>query len=180
MSVITIEIKGVSAELALGNYMPGDSTILNDWQEFFHYNDLIHESQLLSDYITEIIIKQGDEVICQRKNPPFFKQEKQKSFCPVMEQDKFYLRTELVENAVYKAEFEVEDFDISKLAFETQDYDLLFKVGNSFVNGLLYNNRKVDLIWEKGEPVGNICLLCKFGYGYLVPVYDAVKKQYAE
>lgn len=177
MSVIKIEIKGVAAELILGNYMPGDPTIYNDWEEFYHYNDLIHESQLLSDYITEVTIKKDEELIYQKKNTPFFRMEKQKSFCPAMEQDRIYLRTECVENAVFVSEFETENFDVLKLVFETQDYDCLFKVTNSFVSSLLYDGEKHDLVWEKGEPVGNICLLCKFDKGYMIPIYDAIKKE---
>lgn len=180
MPVIQVEVTGVAAELVLGHYMPDDPTIYNDWQEFFHYNDLIHESQLLSNYISEIVIKKDGELIYQKKNAPFFDIEKQKSFSPIMEQNKLYLRTECVENALYKAEFEVKEFDVSKLTFETQDYDFLFKVSNSFVNNLLYNRKRVELVWVKGEPVGNICLLCNFDSGYLLPVYDAIKKESSE
>jgi len=32
------------------------------------------------------------------------------------------------------------------------------------------------LEWVSAHPVGDICLLCRFDNGYLVPFYDAVKK----
>ena len=57
MSKINIQLTGIAAELVLGNYMPKDSTIFNDWMEFYHFNDIIHETQLLTDYISEIEIK---------------------------------------------------------------------------------------------------------------------------
>lgn len=172
---IKLEIKGVGAELALGNYMPKDPTIYNDWQEFYHYDDLIHESQLLSDYVSEIVIWKDDKEFFKGKIPANqFKT--QKSFSPAMEQDLLYLRTECAENAVFSAEFETTEFDKNKLFFETQDYDLLFKVGKSFITNIIYENRKIDLEWKSATPVGNICLLCKFNAGYLVPVYDAINK----
>ena len=51
MSDITIQFTGVAAELVLGSYMPKDATIFNNWEEFFHYNNLINVSQLLTDHI---------------------------------------------------------------------------------------------------------------------------------
>ena len=42
MSHITIQLSGIAAELVLGNYMPTDPTIMKNWEEFYHYNDLIH------------------------------------------------------------------------------------------------------------------------------------------
>jgi len=62
------------------------------------------------------------------------------------------------------------------LQFETQDYDFLFKVGKSFVTKMLYNDKALELEWMSAKPVGNICLLCRFENGYLVPIYDAVKR----
>ncbi len=175
MERIEIEIKGVSAELVLGSYMPDDPTIYNEWQEFFRYDDLIHESQLLSDYVSEITIrKDGEQVFTG--HIPSGKFKPRKSFMPAMEQGALYLRTECVENAEYRCEFETESFDLNKLFFDTQDYDLLFKVGKSFVTNPVYDNKPLELTWVSGKPVGNLCLLCRFDNGYLVPVYDAVNK----
>lgn len=175
MGKIKIEIKGVSAELALGNYMPKDPTIYNDWQDFYHYADLIHESQLLSNYINEITIWKDDEEIFKGKIP-LNQFKTQKSFCPAMEQNGFYLRTECVENAIYSGEFESNEFNLNKLFFETQDYDLLFKTGTAFITNILYENKKIELEWNNGQAIGNICLLCKFENGYLIPTYDAINK----
>lgn len=175
MSKIEIEIKGVSAELVLGNYMPKDPTIYENWEEFYHYDDLIHESQLLSDYVTEItILKDGEQAF--KGNIPASKLNAQKSFIPVMQQGALYLRTECVENAVYRCEFETPDFELSKLSFETQDYDLLFKVGKSFIVCPVYDGKPLQLTWISATPVGNICLLCRCDNGYLIPVYDAINK----
>ena len=63
-----------------------------------------------------------------------------------------------------------------KLLFETQDYDLLFKVGISFLSKIIYDNQELNLEWVSAKPVGNICLLCRAENGYLVPLYDAVRK----
>jgi len=175
MSKIKIRITGIAAELALGNYMPKDATIFNDWQEFFHFDDLIHETQLLAEHVTEIEIKQDDVMIFTGKIPDA-KFQSQKSYSPVLVPQALYLRTECAEQAVYQCEFEMDDFDKNKLFFETQDYDLLFKVGKSFVTQILYDHQPFPLEWVSGKPVGNICLLCRFQDGYLVPVYDAVKK----
>ena len=175
MSKIYIQISGVGAELVLGNYMPKDATIFNDWQEFFHFNDLIHETQLLAEYITEIVIKQDDMVVFQGKIPET-KFIPQKSYSPVLEQHALYLRTECAERAMYECTFETENFDKNKLFFETQDYDLLFKVGKSFISGLLYDKKPFPLEWVSAHPIGDLCLLCRSENGYLVPVYDAVKK----
>ncbi|MEI8273627.1 MAG: hypothetical protein WCG08_13480, partial [Paludibacter sp.] len=87
-----------------------------------------------------------------------------------------YLRTECAEQAVYQCEFEAEQFDKMKLFFETQDYDLLFKVGNSFISKIIYEDKVLHLEWVSAKPVGNICLLCRAENGFLVPVYDAVGK----
>lgn len=175
MSKINIQISGVGAELVLGNYMPKDATIFNDWQEFYHFNDLIHETQLMAGYVSEIVIKQDDVVLFQGKIPDtkFFPR---KSFSPVLVPQALYLRTECAEQAVYKCEFEMENFNKNNLFFETQDYDLLFKVGKSFIVGVLYERQTFPLEWVSAHPLGDICLLCRCENGYLVPVYDAVKK----
>jgi len=175
MNHLTIQLTGVGAELVLGNYMPDDLTIFNDWQEFFHYNDLIHESQLLSEHISEILITRDDEILFQGRIP-FPQIQAQKSFFLVLVQQALYLRTECVENAVYRCELDVEEFDISKLVFETQDYDMLFKVGKSFLSRLLYDGNELPLEWVSATPVGSICLLCRSENGCLVPVYDAIKR----
>ena len=175
MSKIQIKLSGVGAELALGNYMPKDATIFNDWQEFYHFNNLIHESQLMMAHITEMEITL-DETVIYKGRIPSTQIKKQKSAGPVLEQLALYLRTECAEQAVYQCELETEQFDITKLVFETQDYDLLFKVGKSFLAKVLYDSVPLEIVWISGKPVGNICLLCRFENGYLVPVYDAVKK----
>ncbi len=176
---IEIEIKGISAEIVLGNYMPKDPAIYNDWQEFFHYNDLIHESQLLSEYVKEIIVRKNNTEIYKGKIPGHqFKQAK--SFMPVMKQNSLYLRTECAEDAVYSCIFEAGSFDFSGLLFETQDYDTLFKVGKSFITRILYKDKRIKPEWKSATPVGNICVLCKYDNGYLIPVYDAVNKAEAE
>jgi len=175
MSKIKIRITGIGAELTLGNYMPRDATIFNDWQEFFHFDDLIHETQLLAEHVAEIEIRQDDVVVFTGKIPDT-KFQSQKSYSPVLVPQALYLRTECAEQAVYQCEFEMDDFDKNKLFFETQDYDLLFKVGKSFVTQVIYDHQPFPLEWVSGKPVGNICLLCRFQDGYLVPVYDAVKK----
>ena len=53
MSKIQITIKGIAAELVVGNYLPSDKTIFNNWDEFYNYNDVLHVSQLLSEHISE-------------------------------------------------------------------------------------------------------------------------------
>lgn len=178
MSKITLEISGVATELALGNYMPTDPTIMKNWEEFYHYQDLIHVSQLLSDHIKELIIRADNDIIYTGKIPSSAFQP-QKSFCPVMVERALYLRTECAENAIYRCEFEAKDFDKKLLTFETQDYDLLFKVGKSFVNRVIYNGNELNLEWKSAQPIGNICVLCRFENGYLVPVYDAINKKEA-
>src|ERR1035437_2319618 len=107
MSNIKIQLTGVAAELTLGNYMPNDTTIFNNWEDFYHYNDLIHVSQLLPHHISEIEIQQDDKVIIKGKIPKtsYFPQ---KSFSPVLVHRALYLRTECAEHAVYKCEFETE------------------------------------------------------------------------
>ena len=168
-------MKGVAAELTLGSYMPKDATIFNNWEDFYHFNDLIHVSQLLPEHISEIEIKQDDEVIYTGKIPPSqFKT--QKSFSPVLIEKALYLRTECAEQAVYHCEFTTEKFDRMKLFFQTQDFDLLFKVGDSFLSTITYDDKELNLEWVSAKPVGNICLLCRFENGYLLPVYDAVRK----
>lgn len=178
MSKITLEITGVAAELALGNYMPTDPTIMNNWEEFYHYHDLIHVSQLLSDYIDELTICVDQHTIFKGKIPAQAFRP-QKSFCPVMVDRALYLRTECAEKATYTAEFEAENFDMNLLLFETQDYDLLFKVGGPFVQRVLYNRKAIQIEWKNAQPLANICVLCRFENGYLVPVYDAINKKEA-
>jgi len=176
MSKIKIQLTGVAAELVLGSYMPKDATIFNNWEEFFHYNDLIHVSQLLVEHISEIEIKQDDAVIFTGKIPNAHIVA-QKSTSPVLIEKTLYLRTECAEQAVYTCEFETDEFDKTKLCFETQDYDMLFKVGKSFLAKVTYEGKPLPLEWVSAKPVGNICVLCRFENGYLVPVYDAVNKQ---
>lgn len=175
MSKIHIQLTGVAAELALGNYMPKDTTIFNNWEDFYHYNDLIHASLLLADHISEIQIKQDDEVIFKGKIPTV-QIRSQKSISPVLKHRALYLRTECVEQAIFQCVFEVDNFDKTKLSFETQDYDLLFKVGTSFLSKMFYEERELNLEWVSANPIGNICLLCRFENGYLVPLYDAINK----
>ena len=175
MSTIQITLTGVAAELTLGSYMPKDATIFNNWEEFFHFNDLIHESQLLAEHISGIEIQQDGKMLFSGKIP-LSQFRAQKSFSPVMKEKALYLRTECAEQAVYHCKFEVESFDKMKLMFETQDYDLLFKVGSSFISNMTYDGKELDLEWVSAKPVGNICLLCRAENGYLVPVYDAVRK----
>jgi hypothetical protein len=175
MSKIKIQISGVAAELVLGNYMPKDATIFNDWQEFFHFNDVIHETQLLSEHVSEIEMKQDDVVVFKGKIPGTQFQA-QKSFTPALVHQALYLRTECAEQSVFQCEFETENFDKNKLFFETQDYDMLFKVGRSFITGVIYDKLPQSLEWVSAHPIGNICLLCRYENGYLLPVYDAIKK----
>ncbi|MBN2765787.1 MAG: hypothetical protein JXR27_05385 [Paludibacteraceae bacterium] len=175
MQTIKISISGVAAELVLGNYMPTDPNIMNNWENFYHYNDLIHKSMLLADYVSEIKISVDNAEVYVGKIPlDAFIAEK--SIVPAMLERALYLRTECVENAVFECEFEAESFEKQKLKFFTQDFDHLFKVGTSFITEMTYDNIKIELNWVKAEPVGNICLLCRFENGYLVPVYDAIRK----
>jgi len=175
MSKINIQLTGVAAELTLGNYMPTDPTIMSNWEDFYHYNDLIHVSQLITDHISEIQIEQDDEVIFTGQIPTNHISN-QKSISPIFVQRALYLRTECAEQAVYECNFETENFDRSKLFFKTQDYDLLFKVGSSFLSKITYDKKELNIEWVSGKPVGNICLLCRFENGYLVPLFDAIKK----
>lgn len=175
MSKIHIQLSGVSAELALGNYMPSDTSIFNNWEDFYHYNDLIHCSQLIMEHHSAIEIKQDEQIIFTGKVPKEHINS-QKSTAPILVQRALYLRTECAEQAVYCCEFEAENFDKKKLSFETQDYDLFFKVGNSFLSKVLYEGNELNLEWKSGKPIGNICVLCRFENGYLLPLYDAVNK----
>lgn len=178
MSKIKINIQGVAAELSLGNYTPIDKTIFDNWEDFYKYNDVLHESQLVADHITEIEIWIDEKLHFKGKIPA-----KQfiaaKSFMPKMTEDSLYLRTECVENASYSVETEIDNFDMNKLTFTTQDYELIFKAAKEFVSSISYDNKKLELEWLKGEPLGNICLLCGYQNGYLLPIYDAIKKAYA-
>ncbi len=176
MSKIKIEFTGVAAEIVLGNYMPMDTTIYNNWEDFYHFNDLIHESLLLVEYISEIQIKEDDKLIFSGRIPEAHCKA-QKSFIPVLSEGATYLRTECAEQAIYKVEFEADNFDKMKLFFETQDYDLLFKVGSPFLASINYEGSVYKLEWVSGKPVGNICLLCCCENGFLVPLYDAINKK---
>ena len=178
MSKIKIALSGVAAELVLGNYMPSDKTIMSNWEDFYHYGDLIHVSQLLPDYISEIVITSDEQEVFRGKIPANFFRA-QKSFTPVMFERALYLRTECAEEANYECEFETDNFDKSKLIFETQDYDFLFKVGNAFLDKIFYNGLPLQAEWQSGKPVGNICLLCRCENGYLVPLFDAINKKEA-
>lgn len=175
MDKIKIEMKGVGVELVLGSYMPTDSTILKNWEEFFHYNDLIHESCLLADYVKECVIWKNDTIIYQNVlgNDMF---QTQKSILPVMRQDELYLRTECAENAEYVVRFETEKFDIQLLTFMTQDFYGLFSTGKSFVVEVKYDNKRVKPEWQSATPIGNICVLCRYDNGFLIPEYDAINK----
>jgi len=175
MSKIKIQLTGIGAELVLGNYMPKDSTIIKDWQEFYRYNDILHESQLLADQVSEIDVRQDEEVIFKGLIPDA-KMKPQKSFSPALFPLAMYLRTECAEMAVYQCEFETEHFDLNKLFFETQDYDRLFKVADSFITNVVYDQQPYPLEWISGKRIGEICLLCSFETGYLTPIYDAIKK----
>ena len=178
MSKIKITIKGVAAELVLGSYLPSDKTIYTNWEDFYKYNDVLHASQLVADYISDIEILEDEKLIYKGKIPA--KQfVKEKSFLPNMTENGVYLRTECVENATYEIETEIVGFDISKLTFSTQDYELLFKTATDFVTHVMYDNTPLELTWLKGKPVGNICLLCGFRNGFLVPLYDAITKKYS-
>lgn len=175
MSKIEIQISGISAELVLGSYMPKDATIFHNWEDFFNFNDLIHTSQLLSNHVSEIQIMKDDELIYKGLIPSSqFKV--QKIVTPALIDKALYLRTECAELAVYKAVFEAENFDKMKLEFFTQSYDLLFKVGQSFITKMIYDDTEIETEWVSGKPVGNICVLCRFENGYLLPIYDAVNK----
>lgn len=175
MPHIKIELKGVAAELVLGNYMPQDPTIYNNWQDFFRYDDLIHESQLLSEYVQELTVMEDDKEL-YRGGMPDGRFVAEKSYCPVLTQQALYLRTECAEQAVYACEFNMEEFDFNRLYFSTQDYDLLFRTGRSFIAHILYDGQEFTPEWQSATPIGNICLLCHADNGYLVPQYDAVNK----
>ncbi len=178
MSKIRITIKGIAAELVLGNYLPSDKTIFENWEEFFHYNNVLHVTQLIADYISEIEIVKDEKQLYKGKIPAS-QFDREKSFLPNMVTNAIYLRTECVENAVYSVETEIENFDIAKLKFRTQDYELLFKSAKDFVTEMMYDNNKLDLTWISAVPVGNICLVCGYQNGFLVPIYDAVTKKYS-
>lgn len=178
MSHITIQLSGIAAELVLGNYMPTDPTIMKNWEEFYHYNDLIHTSQLLMQYINNIEVKVDDKTLYSGKIPAS-SIHAQKSFCPVIVDRALYLRTECAEEAIYSCEFDTENFDLQLLTFETQDYDFLFKVGNAFLDKIFYNGLPLQAEWQSGKPAGNICLLCRCENGYLVPLFDAINKKEA-
>ena len=174
--MIEIEIKGIAAEITLGNYMPTDATIFENWEDFFHFNDMIHASQLLMEHVAQLQIKENGVEVFTGKIPSAHVFA-QKSFSPVMQNRSLYLRTECVEDAIFQCQFEVENFDKKKLRFETQEYDALFKVGHSFLANIKYEDVDLELSWISAKPIGNICVLCRYENGYLVPIYDAVNKK---
>jgi hypothetical protein len=138
----------------------------------------MHHSQFIADHISEIEILIDDKQIYKGKIPAAqFISEK--SYMPNLVEEAVYLRTECIENAVHCIDAEIENFDISKLKFLTQDYELIFKIGKEFVTQVQYDGKQIELQWQSGIPVGNICLLCGFQSGHLVPIYDAVSKKYA-
>ena len=176
MAKIKIQIKGVAAELVLGNYMPTDATIMNNWEDFYHYSDLIHKSQLLADYIELITIEVDGKIIYTGKIPAQ-QFEEEKSYSPALVDRAIYLRTECAENANYECEFETDNFDKDLLLFKTQDYDLLFKIGKHFVSKLIYKEQTLELNWISAQSIGNLCILCRYENGYLIPLYDAINKK---
>ena len=175
MTKINIQLTGIGAELVLGKYMPKDQTIFNDWQDFYRYNDLIHEAELLSEHVAELLIRQDEEVIFKGIIPET-KFQSQKSFMPKLFPLAIYLKTECAEYAVYQCEFEAEDFDPDKLFFETQDYGKLFKVGRSYITNMLYDNQKLQLEWVSGKRIGEACYICRCNEGDLEPIFDAIKR----
>lgn len=175
MTKIRIQISGVGAELVLGNYMPKDATIFNNWEDFFHYNDIFHHSQLLMEHVSKIEIFENENSIFSGKIPSKHISP-QKSILPAIIHGALYLRTECAEQAVYQCEFETENFDKMKLRFESQDYDHLFVIGKSFLDKVFYDNQLLKLEWLNAKPLGNICVICKYENGFLIPVYDAIKK----
>ncbi len=175
MQKIKIAITGVAAELVLGNYMPTDATIMNEWSEFYHYNDVMHDSQLIMSHLREVTIT-CDDVIDFQNVIPDTQVVRQKTIMPALIDGGLYLKTECVEEAQYLCEFEANEFDIEKVVFQTQDYDHFFKVGTDFLVNIRYDTQIIKPEWVSGKPVGNLCLLCRFENGYLIPIYDAIAK----
>lgn len=175
MGVIKIQLKGVGVELALGEYPRTDTKIFEEWTEFFNYNNLVHTSHLMLNHLSEVIITDDDVQIYKGKLSDC-KQSIQHSFEFPLEEGHLYLRTECVEQAVYQCEFTTDDFDSAKLVIEIQEYDHLFKTAKVFISNLLYEKELLNLDWVSADPIGNICLLCKYENAYLIPIYDAVTK----
>jgi hypothetical protein len=175
MANIKIQLKGVGVELALGNYPKTDTKIFEEWTEFFNYNNLVHNSHLIVEHLSAVIITE-DEIEVYNGKIKSFQLRHQKSHVPNFEQGGLYLRTECVEQAVYQCAFTTDRFDISKLIFETQDFDQLFKTGKSFLTNIHYQEQSLELEWISAEPIGNICLLCRYENAYLLPIYDAITK----
>jgi hypothetical protein len=175
MGVVKIQLKGVGAELALGEYPKTDTKIFEEWTEFFNYNNLVHNSHLLQDHLSEVIITE-DEIQVYKGKLTDCTKSVQKSFEPPFEEGHLYLRTECVEQAVYECEFTTDEFDINKLVIETQEYDHLFKTAKAFISNLFYDDELLRLEWLSADSIGNICLLCKYENGYLIPIYDAITK----
>lgn len=175
MSKIKIVMKGVGVEIVLGNYMPTDMTILNNWEEFFHYNDLIHTSQLLNDHLQEVSVF-VDETPLMNLNLHKIPVIREKSFSPVLSQNSLYLRTECAENAIFQCDFEIENFKPELLKIQIQDYDGLFKTGQSFITSFIYDDIKLIPRWSSADPIGNICIICRHENGFLIPEYDCIRK----
>lgn len=175
MANIHIQISAVGVELVLGTYLPHDTFIFSDWQEFYRYNDIIHSAHIIADHVKNIKITVDGEVLYEGIIPHNQFVE-QKSFSPFLVPESLYLRTECVEECVCSCTFESDIFELDKLLFETQDYDFLFKVSQKFINKITYNSVPLEFEWTAKKAIGNICLLCRYNAGYLHPLYDAVNK----
>jgi hypothetical protein len=175
MSKIKIILEGVSAELVVGTYSISDTTIFNDWTEFYNYNDIFHSSLLLSSYIKTIKVI-CDEMLVFQGPIPYNLIHTQQTIFFSLRQGEDYLRTECIEEANFKCEFETESFNMQLLKFEIQDFGSIFKADKSFLSNISYQGVPQLTHWESAKPIGNICLLCRFNSGYMVPIYDAITK----
>ena len=175
MKRLVIEIKGVAAELVLGNYEPTDLTIMNDWAEFYHYNNVMHDSLLITSHVRDVKINWDGETVFQGLLPSN-QVVCQQTMIPALIDQSLYLKTECVEEALYVCEFDIEEFHLADVIFETQDFDQLFKVGQDFLSVIRYENQIKKPEWVSGKPIGNLCLLCQFTGGYFIPKYDAIAK----
>lgn len=178
MALVEVTMKGVAAELVLGSYLPSDKTIFANWEDFYNYNNLLHETQLVSEYIEFLTVKVNGVQVYTGKVPANLLCV-EKSFTPVLLPNTMYLRTECVERAEFVAKFDADDFNIQGLKFHVQEYDGLFKTASAFLSSISYESKQLELVWSKAQPIGNLCVLCGFSDGYLFPVYDAVNKKYA-
>jgi hypothetical protein len=161
MGIVKIQLKGVGVELALGEYPKTDVKIFEEWTEFFNYNNLVHNSHLMLDHLSEVIITE-DEILLYKGKLTSTKHSVQKNIEPLFDEGQLYLRTECVEQAVYQCEFTTNKFDITKLVIETQEYDHLFKTAKAFISNLLYDDELLKLEWLSADSIGNICMLCKY------------------